>query len=224
MIKHNEKLPIVVLISGRGSNLQSIIDQAASGELPVDIRAVISNRPDAAGLERARAAGIETAVVDHRDYPDREAFDAALARCIDRYRPGAVVLAGFMRILTPGFVRHYRGRLLNIHPSLLPAYRGLNTHQRALADGARRHGASVHFVTEELDGGPVILQAEVPVHPDDTPETLATRVLAEEHRLYPAALRLLAEDRIRLDGGQALLDDRPLETPLQLDRLTAGAD
>ncbi|WP_297529301.1 phosphoribosylglycinamide formyltransferase [Thiohalobacter sp.] len=224
MIKHNEKLPIVVLISGRGSNLQSIIDQAASGELPVDIRAVISNRPDAAGLERARAAGIETAVVDHRDYPGRETFDAALARCIDRYRPRVVVLAGFMRILTPGFVRHYRGRLLNIHPSLLPAYRGLNTHQRALADGARRHGASVHFVTEELDGGPVILQAKVPVHPDDTPETLAARVLAEEHRLYPAALRLLAEGRIRLDNGQALLDDRPLETPLQLDRLTAGAD
>ena len=217
------RLPIVVLISGRGSNLQSIIEQAAAGELPVDIRAVISNRPDAAGLERARAAGIETAVVDHRDYPDRAAFDAALARCIDRYEPGAVALAGFMRILTPDFVRHYRGRLLNIHPSLLPAYRGLDTHRRALADGARRHGASVHFVTEELDGGPVILQAEVPVLAGDTPETLAARVLAQEHRLYPAALRLLAEGRVRLGEGEVLFDDRPLEAPLHLDRIAAPA-
>ena len=211
------KLPIVVLISGRGSNLQSIIDQAASGDLPVEIRAVISNRPGVRGLDRAAAAGIETRVLDHGDFSDRESYDRALAELIDSYHPGLVVLAGFMRILTPGFVRHYAGRMLNIHPSLLPKFRGLHTHERALEAGEKEHGASIHFVTEELDGGPVFLQAVVPVLPDDTPERLAARVLEQEHRLYPEAIRWFAEGRIRLtEDGRLLLDGKPLDSPVRL--------
>ena len=171
-----QPLPLVVLISGGGTNLQAIID-AAVADLPVDIRAVISNEADAFGLERARGAGIETRVLDHRAFPDREAYDAALAELIDEYEPGLVVLAGFMRILTPAFVRHYHGRMFNIHPSLLPRYRGLDTHARVLAAGDREHGATVHFVTEELDGGPLIIQARVPVLANDDPQTLARRVL-----------------------------------------------
>ncbi|HEB99945.1 MAG TPA: phosphoribosylglycinamide formyltransferase [Thiotrichales bacterium] len=216
-VDETPKLPIVVLISGRGSNLQSIIDQAASGDLPVEIRAVISNRPGVEGLDRAAAAGIETRVLDHGDFPDRESYDRALAELIDSYHPGLVVLAGFMRILTPGFVRHYAGRMLNIHPSLLPKFRGLHTHERALEAGEKEHGASIHFVTEELDGGPVFLQAVVPVLPDDTPERLAARVLEQEHRLYPEAIRWFAEGRIRLtEDGRLLLDGKPLDSPVRL--------
>ncbi len=210
------KLPIVVLISGRGSNLQAIIDAAHRGELPVEIRAVISNRPGAQGLERARRAGIPTEVLDHTAFPDRESFDRALMALIDRHGPELVVLAGFMRILTPAFVSHYRGRLLNIHPSLLPAFPGLDTHARALAAGVKRHGVSVHFVTEEVDGGPVIAQASVPVLPGDTPEKLAERVLEREHVLYPQVIRWFAEGRLRLEDHKVLFDGRPLKAPLRL--------
>ncbi len=210
----NKPLPIVILISGRGSNLQAIIDKTAAGELPVDIRAVISNRPFAAGLDQAKQAGLETRVIDHTSYADRKAFDQALQTCIDSYQPGLVVLAGFMRILTPGFVNHYRGRMLNIHPSLLPDLPGLNTHQRALDAGHREHGASVHFVTEDADGGPVLLQARVAVREDDSPERLAARVLEREHRLYPQAIRWFAEGRIFLDeNGHIQLDGTLLEQP-----------
>jgi len=215
-------LPIVILISGRGSNLQAIIDKVGSGELPADIRAVISNRPDAGGLAHARQAHIETRVIDHTGYADREAFDRALQDCIDSYRPGLVVLAGFMRILTPGFVNHYRGRMLNIHPSLLPDFPGLNTHQRVIDAGRREHGASVHFVTGDVDGGPVALQARIAVREDDTAASLAARVLEQEHRLYPQAIRWFAEGRIFLDeNGQILLDGKPLGQPETLTADTA---
>ena len=161
-MNERKTLPLVVLISGSGSNLQAIIDAVHRGELPAEIRAVISNRPEAFGLERARRAGIPTTVIDHRRFADRESFDAALQAAIDGYHPALVVLAGFMRILTPAFVRHYLGRMLNVHPSLLPAFRGLDTHRRALAAGASEHGLSIHFVTDELDGGPVIVQQKIP--------------------------------------------------------------
>ncbi len=187
------KARLVILISGRGSNMQSIIRAIESGELQADIAAVISNRPDAAGLQTASAAGIATQVINHRDFDSREAFDQQLAREIDAYQPDYVILAGFMRILTAAFVEHFAGRLINIHPSLLPKFKGLHTHQRAIEAGEREHGASVHFVTAELDDGPVILQAKVPVLKGDTPETLAARVLIEEHKLYPDALKLLIQ-------------------------------
>ncbi|MGM0594091.1 MAG: phosphoribosylglycinamide formyltransferase [Pseudomonadota bacterium] len=189
------KLPIVVLISGSGSNLQSIID-AARRDLPVEIRAVISNKADAYGLTRAREAGIPTEVLSHKGYPDRESYDSALQQLIDRYEPALVVLAGFMRILSDGFVRHYEGRMVNIHPSLLPKYRGLNTHARAIEAGDDEAGCTVHLVTPELDAGPPILQAKVPIHPDDTAESLAARVLEQEHRIYPEAIRLFAEGKV----------------------------
>ena len=208
-------LPVVILISGRGSNLQAIVHAIANDRLPVDIRAVISNRPDAGGLQRAAQAGITTAVIDHSLYPDRAAFDAALQECIEGFQPALVVLAGFMRILTAGFVHHYQGRMLNIHPSLLPDFPGLHTHQRALEAGCKEHGASIHFVTEAVDGGPVVLQARVPVQPHDTVTTLAARVLEQEHRLYPLAIRWFAEQRLRLDNsGHAVLDDRVLTGPV----------
>ena len=201
-------LPIVVLISGGGTNLQSIID-AAQADLPVEIRAVVSNRVDAFGLERARRAGIPTEVVEHRQFTNRESYDAALMKCIDSFKPELVVLAGFMRILGDDFVRHYEGRMLNIHPSLLPRHRGLDTHNRCLEAGDAEHGASVHFVTPELDAGPVVVQARVPVEPDDSPEALASRVLEQEHRIYPQAIRWFAEGRLKLQDGHALLDGRP---------------
>jgi phosphoribosylglycinamide formyltransferase-1 len=208
-------LPIVILISGRGSNLQSIIDAVANDKLPVEIRAVISNRPAADGLQRATQAGIPTVVIDHVLYPDRSAFDQALLECIERFQPGLVVLAGFMRILTAGFVHHYQGRMLNIHPSLLPDFPGLHTHQRVLEAGCKQHGASIHFVTEAVDGGPVVLQARVPVCTQDTVTALATRVLEQEHRLYPLAIRWFAEQRLRLDSaGHAVLDGRILTEPV----------
>lgn len=189
---------IVILISGRGSNMEAML----AAKLPVNIAAVISNRPDAAGLLTAQQAGIATAVVDHKLHPSRQAFDRALADTIDGFAPDLVVLAGFMRILTPDFVNHYADRLLNIHPSLLPAFPGLHTHQRALDEGVRVHGCTVHFVTADLDHGPIVAQAAVAVRPDDSEATLAARVLAEEHRIYPQAVRWFAEGRLRIVGGR----------------------
>lgn len=199
----------MVLISGRGSNLQSIIDKAAGGELPVDIRAVISNEPGAYGLERGRRAGIETRVVDHRRFESRSAFEKALAGVIDEFDPGLVVLAGFMRILTAPFVDRYAGRMMNIHPSLLPDFPGLDTHQRTLDAGVKEHGVSVHFVTPALDGGPVIIQARVPVLEGDDADTLAARVLEQEHLVYPQAIKWFAEGRLTVEHGIALLDGVP---------------
>ncbi|MBG6286925.1 MULTISPECIES: phosphoribosylglycinamide formyltransferase [Pseudomonas] len=197
---------VVVLISGSGSNLQALIDSLAGADTPAVIRAVISNRADAYGLERARKAGIETRFLDHKAYADRESFDAALIQAIDGFDADLVLLAGFMRILSADFVRHYQGRLLNIHPSLLPKYKGLHTHQRALEAGDAEHGCSVHFVTEELDGGPLVVQAAIPVESDDTPETLAQRVHVQEHVIYPLAMRWFAEGRVRLGEHGAMLD------------------
>lgn len=186
----------VILISGRGSNMQALLD----ANLPGQCAAVISNRPDASGLAFAREKGVATAVVDHRDHASREAFDTALAEEIDRHGPDLVLLAGFMRILTPEFVRHYEGRLMNIHPSLLPAFPGLHTHAEALNAGVRLHGCTVHFVTADLDAGPIVAQAAVPVLDGDSPESLAARVLVQEHRLYPMAAAWFLEGQIRLDG------------------------
>lgn len=205
----HRRLPLVALISGRGSNLQSIIDAAGEDGLPVEIRAVLSNEPGAYGLERARRAGIETRVVNHRDYKSRHDFDAALMNVIDGFEPELVVLAGFMRILTAEFVNHYHGRLMNIHPSLLPDFPGVDTHQRALDAGVKEHGASVHFVTPELDGGPVIIQARVPVKNGDDADALAARVLEKEHLIYPQAIKWFAEGRLQVDDEQVLLDGKP---------------
>ena len=191
---------IVILISGRGSNMEALIAARDAGQLPVDIVAVISNRPDALGLETATRAGITAHFIDHKAFAGRESFDAALAECIDSFAPDLVVLAGFMRILSEGFVRHYEGRLMNIHPSLLPSFPGLHTHQRALEEGVRIHGCTVHFVTPTLDHGPVVIQAAVPVLDGDNEATLAARVLRQEHRIYPQAVCWFAEDRLRLDG------------------------
>ncbi|WJN60836.1 phosphoribosylglycinamide formyltransferase [Pseudomonas sp. F(2018)] len=201
---------VVVLISGSGSNLQALIDSIANDGNPARIAAVISNRADAYGLERARQAGIATRVLDHKQFDGREAFDTALVEAIDGFDPQLVVLAGFMRILTGNFVRHYEGRLLNIHPSLLPKYKGLHTHQRALEAGDSEHGCSVHFVTEELDGGPLVVQAVVPVESGDTPESLAQRVHSQEHHIYPLAMRWFAEGRLRLGASGAQLDGKDL--------------
>ena len=216
------KIRLVVLISGRGSNLQAILDQAVSGELPVEVAAVVSNRPSVHGLERARQAGVPALELDHKRFADRPEFEAALIETIDRQQPDLVVLAGFMRVLTAGFTEHYRGRLLNIHPSLLPKFRGLHTHERAIAAGETEHGASIHFVTAELDGGPVIVQARVPVLPGDDPDALAARVLEQEHRLYPLAIRWFAEQRLRLEGEQVWFDGQPLVEPLRLEQFAAG--
>lgn len=194
---------IVVLISGSGSNLQALIDAAAQADFPAQIAAVISNRPDAYGLVRARNHNISTAVVDHTLFNSRETFDAELQKTIDGYAPDLVVLAGFMRILTPMFVTHYLGRMLNIHPSLLPLYPGLHTHRRAIEAGDKFHGATVHFVTPELDGGPAVIQASVPVEAGDTEETLSERVLVQEHRIYPLAVRWFAEGKVVLKDGNA---------------------
>ncbi|MCB1762323.1 MAG: phosphoribosylglycinamide formyltransferase [Gammaproteobacteria bacterium] len=210
-----DRLPLVVLISGSGSNLQALIDQVAAG-LPAEIRAVVSNRPGVRGLERAQAAGITTRVLDHQAFPDRESYDIALATVLENFQPQLVVLAGFMRILSPAFVQRFRGRMLNIHPSLLPKFRGLHTHQRVLDAGEREHGASVHYVTEELDGGPLILQASVPIEPGDDAEQLAAKVLAKEHIIYPKVIRWVAEGRLTLQNGNVILDGNPLDGPLIL--------
>lgn len=202
---------IVILISGRGSNMEAVV-RAAQGEgWPARIAAVISNKPEAKGLDFARSLGIPTAVVANKDYPTRAEFDAALQEAIDRFAPDLVVLAGFMRILTAPFVEHYAGRMLNIHPSLLPLFPGLGTHQQALDAGEREHGATVHFVTAELDHGPMVAQARIPVLPGDTEDSLAARVLVEEHKLYPHAVRLFVEDRLKIEHGEVRILDAAAE-------------
>jgi len=198
--------PIVVLISGSGSNLQSILNNRRDFEPGIDICTVISNNPEAYGLQRARQAGIDTIVINHRDYPDRSSYDAALMAEIDRHQPELVVLAGFMRILTTEFVNHYSGKLINIHPSLLPLYPGLNTHQLAIENGDKEAGATVHFVTPEVDDGPIIIQARVPVLDTDSSSDLASRVLQQEHLIYPKAIRWFAQGRLGVQNGKALLD------------------
>lgn len=201
-------MSIVVLISGSGTNLQAIIDAAASGDLPVIVRAVVSNRADAYGLKRAAEAGIPTEIISHRDFDNQRRFCLALQKCIDGYQPDLVVLAGFMRILHPNFVAHFKNRLINIHPSLLPRYPGLHTHQRVLEHGDREHGATVHYVTEELDAGPVIVQGSITVAPSDTPETLQQKVHEVEYRILPKAIGWIAEKKLSIDGGRVLLDGR----------------
>ncbi|HQT32601.1 MAG: phosphoribosylglycinamide formyltransferase [Hydrogenophilales bacterium 17-64-65] len=192
---------VVVLLSGRGSNFQAIAEAA----LPIEIVAVISNRPQAAGLDYARARGLAAIALDHTAHPERAAFDALLADEIERHRPDLVVLAGYMRILSAAFIARFEGRLLNIHPSLLPMFPGLKTHERALAEGVKVHGCTVHFVTADLDHGPIAIQAAVPVRADDTPGTLAARVLQQEHRIYPQAIRWFAEGRLEINQGRVNL-------------------
>ncbi|CAJ7420982.1 phosphoribosylglycinamide formyltransferase [Burkholderia pseudomallei] len=196
---------LVILISGRGSNMEAIVRACAREGWPAEVAAVISNRPGAAGLEFAASHGIATAVVDHRAFGGRDSFDAALAAEIDRFAPDLVVLAGFMRILTPAFVAKYEGRMLNIHPSLLPSFKGIHTHQQALDAGVALHGASVHFVIPELDSGAIVAQAAVPVVAGDDADALAARVLAAEHTLYPRAVRWFVEGKLRLDAGRAIV-------------------
>ena len=196
---------IVILISGRGTNMEAVVRACARDGWPARVAAVISNRPDAAGLAFAAANGIASSVVDHREFATREAFDTALARIIDGFEPDLIVLAGFMRVLTDGFVEHYAGRMMNIHPSLLPCFPGLKTHQQALDAGVRVHGASVHFVTPTLDHGPIVVQAAVPIMAGDDPAALALRVLAVEHIVYPRAVRWFVEGRLAIDGERVVL-------------------
>lgn len=203
------KARVVVLISGRGSNLSAILNAAAAPDYPATVVAVIANKADAPGLQVAASAGVVTEVVPSQGVTDRAAYDQSLLAVIDRYAPDLVVLAGFMRILTPDFVNHYADRMINIHPSLLPAFTGLHTHQRALDAGVHLHGCTVHFVTAELDHGPMIAQAAIPVLPNDTATTLALRVLDEEHRVYPAAVRWFAEGRLKIVGQRVFLDSAP---------------
>jgi phosphoribosylglycinamide formyltransferase-1 len=207
---------IVILISGRGSNMEAIVRAAAAEQWPARICAVISNRADASGLVFAQTHGIATEVIANRDYATRDEFDAALRERIDAYRPDLVVLAGFMRILTTPFVDHYRGRMLNIHPSLLPSFPGMATHRQALAVGVKLHGATVHFVTPDLDHGPIVAQACVPVQQDDSEEALAARVLEQEHLIYPRAVRWFIQGRLTLQGARVRLaatDTAAIETP-----------
>ncbi len=194
--------------------MRVIAERAARGELPIDVRAVISDRADARGLETAASMGIPVASLSPKDFPDRPSFDSALARLIDQYQPGLLILAGFMRILGGAFTSHFNGRTLNIHPSLLPKYRGLHTHRRALEAGDAHHGVSVHFVTEELDGGPVVIQARVPVLPDDTEATLIERVQHQEHSIYPEVVGWFASGRLVCRDGEAWLDGSPLKNPV----------
>jgi len=197
---------IAVLISGSGTNLQAIIDACKLDGYPGEVVGVISNIPTAYGLTRASDANIETSVLSHKDFASREAYDQSLIKVIDNYKPDVIVLAGFMRILTPAFVQHFHGKLLNIHPSLLPKYQGLNTHQRAIDAGDKEHGVSVHYVTEELDGGPVILQAKVPIFEGDTAEDLASRVHEQEHRIYPLVVKWCCLKRVVMQNEKALFD------------------
>ena len=201
---------LVVLLSGSGSNFQAFIDATKSSALNADIVAVISNKTGVMGLERGKNAGIANEVVDHRAFVDRESFDHALAERIESYKPDLVILAGFMRILTPGFVHRFAGRIMNIHPSLLPKYPGLHTHQRAIDAGDTTAGATVHFVTSELDGGPAIIQAEVPILPGDNEAALASRVLVQEHQIYPLAARWFCEGRLSFNNGRPQLDGKKL--------------
>lgn len=199
-------LKVGVLISGRGSNLRALIDGCAGGKIPAEIVLVISNRPEAAGLDHARRANIPTRIIDHRQFADRASFDTEMTDALRAAGVELLCLAGFMRLLSPGFVATWRNRMINIHPSLLPAFPGLDTHARALAAGVRFAGCTVHFVRDETDTGPIIVQAAVPVLPDDTEASLAARVLEAEHRAYPLALRLVAEGRVRVEGERAIVD------------------
>lgn len=215
----SDKTPIVALISGSGTNLQAIIDATVEGRVTGHIRAVISNESKAFGLKRAQAAGIATEILDHRDFAERELFDMELRRRILTYEPELVVLAGFMRILTRAMLTSFEGRLFNIHPSLLPRFKGLHTHRRALEAGVDTHGCSVHFVTGELDGGPVIIQATVPVLAGDDPQTLAARVLEKEHIVYPLAIQWFCEGRLALVDGKVSKDGELLAAPVRLEDL-----
>ena len=207
-------ISIVVLISGSGSNLQAIIDEIEAGNVNAKIAAVICNKVNAYGIERAKQHGIATEIIDHTAFETRQAFEAVLSKTIDSYKPSLLVLAGFMRILDKDFVQHYLGRMINIHPSLLPAYKGINTHKRVLQDSVKKHGASVHFVTPELDGGPIIIQASVTVKDDDTAETLATRVLSQEHIIYPMVIDWFAHKRLILKDGRVYFDGVQLNQPI----------
>lgn len=212
-------MPIVVLVSGCGSNLEALIDAEKRGQLGGEIRAVVSNRPDAFALQRARRDEIATEIVDHKIFPDREDFGRELMQRVVAHRPGLIALAGFMRLLSPAFINRFAGHMLNIHPSLLPEFRGLHTHQRALEAGAEQHGCSVHFVTDDLDTGPVIIQAKVNVLSDDDADRLARRVLKREHVIYPLAVRWFCEGRLEQIGDLAYLDGAPLREPLMLDEI-----
>nr|WP_298723810.1 phosphoribosylglycinamide formyltransferase [uncultured Steroidobacter sp.] len=208
------KLPIVILISGRGSNMRAIAERAASGELPVEVRAVISDKAEAAGLATAAAMNIPTRSLSAREFADRASYDQALAALVQSFEPELVVLAGFMRILSPGFIAAFPDRILNIHPSLLPLYRGLHTHRRALEAGDSLHGCSVHFVTEELDGGPLVIQSQVKVLPGDSESSLSARVQQQEHRIYSQAIEWFARGRLQLREQRAWLDGQPLTAPV----------
>ena len=208
------KASLVVLISGSGSNLQAVIDAIDNKALDAEIKAVISNKASAFGIERARQANIDTHVIDHTQYPDRQSFDQAMIQIIDPLQPDLVILAGFMRILSDMFIDHYQHRLINIHPSLLPKYKGLNTHQLAIDNRDKIHGASVHYVSRELDSGPIVIQAEVPVLDTDTAESLAFRVLKEEHVIYPIAIKMHIEVRLTFDNDQLKLDNKALTRPI----------
>jgi phosphoribosylglycinamide formyltransferase-1 len=203
-----------ILISGSGTNLQAFIDAVAAGSLALDLCVVFSNNPKAFGLERAEKAGIPTACIQHGDFPDRVSFDHAVIAELDRWNPELLILAGFMRILSPAFVNHYEGKVLNIHPALLPKYPGLNTHQRVLDAGDEWHGSTVHFVTEELDGGPRILQGRVPVNPNESAEELQHRVQAIEHQIYPEAADLVGSGRVNFRDGQAWIDGEVADEPI----------
>ena len=207
------KKTIVILISGSGTNLQAIIDAVDKGQINAKIAAVISNRPDAKGLQRAERAQVNTVVIDQSEYQDRSAYDDALITEIDKYAPDLIVLAGFMRILSENFINHYHNTILNIHPSLLPEFKGLNTHRRALETSKQTHGASVHFVSNELDSGPVVIQAEVPVLADDNEASLAARVLQQEHIIYPMAIAWYIDGRLELNGNKVLIDNKLMHRP-----------
>ena len=216
------RLPIAILISGRGTNMRVIAERAAAGSLPVDVRVVVSDKSSAEGLQTAAAMKITTRVLEARQFADRPSYDRALIGLLAQYQPKLIVLAGFMRILTPQFIEAFAGRILNVHPSLLPKYPGLHTHRRALEAGEAVHGVSVHFVTEQLDGGPVVLQAEVPVLPGDTEKTLSARVQQGEHRIYPQAIDWFARGRLLLKEDRAWLDGQPLHAPLREPVAAAG--
>lgn len=213
----NARLPIAILISGRGSNMRAIVELAAAGELPVEVRVVVSDKPDAPGLQTAASLGIKTEVLSPRAFPDRSSYDVALARLVASYDPQLIVLAGFMRILTPQFIAPFAGRILNVHPSLLPKYRGLHTHKRALDACDPEHGVSVHFVTEELDGGPVVVQACIDVRSGDTEQSLSARVQRQEHTIYPQVIDWFASGRLVMSGDRVMLDGKALERPVLID-------
>lgn len=210
-------LPVAILISGRGSNMRVIAERAAAGALPIDVRVVVSDQAQAAGLATAASMGIDARVLSPRDFPDRAAYDAGLVQLLAPYQPQLIILAGFMRILSSVFIDAFAGRILNVHPSLLPKYRGLHTHRRALEAGDPVHGVSIHFVTQELDGGPLVSQALIDVRPGDTPESLSSRVQPQEHRIYPQAIEWFATGRLRLQDGRVWLDGRPLDQPVIVD-------